>query len=60
MKKLLLLSILAPFFTWSQITQTVKGRVLDNETQVPLIGARILITTADTAVRFQGVTNMDG
>jgi hypothetical protein len=60
MKKLLLLSILAPFFAWSQITQTVKGRVLDNETQVPLISARILITTADTAIRFQGVTNMDG
>lgn len=60
MKKLLLLSILAPFFTWSQITQTVKGRVLDNETQIPLIGARVQINTADTAQLFLGVTNLDG
>jgi hypothetical protein len=61
MKKLLLLTILSlSSLSFAQITQNVKGRVLDNETQIPLIGARVQINTADTSQRFLGVTNMDG
>jgi hypothetical protein len=45
---------------FAQITQTVKGRVLDNETQFPLIGARVQIQTPDTTQRFLAVTNING
>ncbi len=61
MKKLLLLTILSlSSLSFAQITQNVKGRVLDNETQIPLIGARVQINTSDTTQRFLGVTNVDG
>ncbi len=60
MKKLLFLFVFVPFIGFSQATQTVKGRVLDNETQIPLIGARVQINTGDTSQLYLGVTNLDG
>jgi hypothetical protein len=61
MKQLLLHTFLIlSSLSFAQITQNVKGRVLDNETQMPLIGARIQINTADTSQRFLGVSNLDG
>lgn len=61
MKHLLLLTMfIFSSMSFAQITQNVKGRVLDNETQIPLIGARVQISTGDTSQLFLGVTNMDG
>jgi hypothetical protein len=61
MKHLLLIAMLMfCSLSFAQITQNVKGRVLDNETQIPLIGARVQISTGDTSQLFLGVTNMDG
>jgi len=57
---LLFASVLFGYVGLAQITQTVKGRVLDNETQFPLIGARVEIQTPDTTRRFLGVTNTFG
>lgn len=57
---LLLLTLFSVQLIAAQITQTVKGRVLDNETQFPLIGARVQILTSDTTQRYLGVTNVQG
>jgi hypothetical protein len=60
MKKLLLFLSFLPVFAMAQVTQSVKGRVLDNETQIPLIGARVRVFTSDTTQLFMAVTNFDG
>lgn len=43
-----------------QITQSVKGKVVDEESQYPLIGAGVLITDADSSLLRRTRTNADG
>lgn len=57
---LLVVALIYIPLSYAQITQTVKGRVLDNETQFPIIGARVEIMTSDTVKRYLAVTNMQG
>lgn len=47
--------------SFGQITQTVKGNVLDNESQYPIIGAMVkIIKTENDAVLFRTTTDIDG
>ncbi|MFM7666795.1 MAG: carboxypeptidase regulatory-like domain-containing protein, partial [Bacteroidota bacterium] len=44
----------------SQLTQTVRGKVYDAETNYPLAGVRVQIITDDTNARFIGGTDANG
>lgn len=46
--------------SFSQFTQTVRGKVLDNETNYQLIGATIKIITKDTTQKFIAYTDTLG
>lgn len=48
------------FQSFGQITQTVRGKVLDNETSYQLIGATIKITTKDTTNKYIAYTDTLG
>lgn len=37
-----------PAYTFAQLTQTVRGQVVDRETKVPLIGATVMLANSDT------------
>ncbi len=43
-----------------QISQTVKGSVVDSESQYPLIGARLTLVSSDSSVIIKNMTDMDG
>lgn len=60
LKILSIFILISPWLVKSQFTQTVRGRVLDSETQFPLIGARVEIKTADTTKRYLTPTNVNG
>ncbi|MFK7926533.1 MAG: carboxypeptidase regulatory-like domain-containing protein [Bacteroidia bacterium] len=42
-KLLLLLLLVSPLFITAQVTQTIRGKVIDADTQQPLVGARVFI-----------------
>ena len=42
-KHLLLLSLLIPFYSHAQLSQTLRGRIVDKESKYPLIGATVQI-----------------
>jgi len=48
------------FPIWSQITQTVKGSVVDSESQFPLIGARLTLVSDDSTNIINSSTDIDG
>lgn len=52
----LVLSITA----WAQPSQTVRGKVIDNETKYPLPGVRIEIFTSDSTKQFRAISDLDG
>ena len=54
----LLLVLTSP--AWTQITQTVRGKVVDQETNVPIPGVRIQIVTDDTLLTLRALTDLDG
>ena len=54
---LLLLRITDIVFSQT-VTQTVKGKIFDNETQIPLIGATVVIL--GTNPLLGGTTDLDG
>lgn len=41
-------------------TQKVRGKVMDNETQFPLPGVKIMLVSADSLYKFRGITDVDG
>ena len=43
----ILLSILVSTWSFAQPTQTVRGTVVDNESQFPLIGVNVVLTMQD-------------
>ncbi len=60
-KKLLALLILfTSFLTFAQPTQNVRGKVIDAETNYPLIGVKIEIYTSDSTLRYRGITDLSG
>lgn len=58
-----LFSLLSFFFigliSFSQVTQTVRGKVVDKESKYPLIGANVLIIS-DTTKTLGAATDLDG
>ena len=46
--------------SFGQITQTVRGKVLDNETSFPLLGVKIQIFTTDTTLVLRAKTDENG
>lgn len=45
---------------FAQPTQTVRGKIMDAETQFPLAGARIEIFTQDTINHYRAIGSIDG
>jgi hypothetical protein len=52
--------LLAIQFVSGQITQSVRGRVLDSETQIPLIGSRVQLITEDTTQVVGAIVDFNG
>ena len=54
----LILSIcLSAFYSFSQLSQNVRGKVVDNESNFPLLGVKIQIYTEDSTKIFKATTN---
>lgn len=61
MKKFLLLFLLAiSFSSIGQITQTLKGSVVDAELQFPLVGARLTLISTDSSVVLNSASDSYG
>ena len=56
----LLIAVLASSVAYSQYTQTVRGKVFDNETKSPLTGVKIQVFTADSVKNLRAVTDAEG
>lgn len=58
MKNILTLIIaLTTFISFGQLSQNVRGKVVDNETNFPLLGVKIQVITADTSAVYRATTN---
>jgi hypothetical protein len=61
MKLLHILLMILPYLLFAQPTQTVRGKVVDSETNYPLIGAKIEILSGDSVKNYyRGISNEDG
>jgi hypothetical protein len=61
MKTLLLFACLCVTTVYAQQpTQVVRGKVVDSETQFPIIGAKVQIFTSDSTKKYRALTNPDG
>jgi hypothetical protein len=61
MKHFLLLGILyTTNFFYGQYSQTVRGKVFDNETKVSLVGVKIQIICSDSTIKLGMVSDFDG
>jgi hypothetical protein len=47
-------------YSQSNITQNIKGKVVDAESQYPLMGSNLFLTSLDSAVTRRQMTDMDG
>ena len=59
-KYLLIIIGLISFPIWGQISQTVKGSVIDSESQFPLIGARLVLVSDDSTNILNSTSDIDG
>jgi hypothetical protein len=57
---LLLLAVISFHAAFGQYTQTVRGRVFDNETKSPLVGVKIQVFTADSVKNLRALSDADG
>jgi hypothetical protein len=57
---LVIIFSLSTVLSFSQLTQTVRGKVYDAETNYPLSGVRVQVITDDTNARFIGGTDANG
>jgi hypothetical protein len=57
---LVIIFSLSTVFSFSQLTQTVRGKIYDAETNYPLSGVRVQVITDDTNERFIGGTDANG
>lgn len=51
---------LCSFMTFAQITQSVRGKIVDNETNFPLLGVKVQIFTQDTTKIYRTRTDENG
>jgi hypothetical protein len=51
---------LTPLLLFAQPTQTVRGKVYDNESNFPLIGAKVEVLTGDSIKRYRGMSDEEG
>ncbi|MGV3632066.1 MAG: carboxypeptidase-like regulatory domain-containing protein [Bacteroidota bacterium] len=56
----LLTAVISLNFAYSQYTQTVRGRVFDNETKSPLVGVKLQVFTADSVKNLRALSDADG
>lgn len=54
------LLLLSASVSWSQITQTVRGKITDQETNVPIPGVKVQIITDDSLVILRALSDVDG
>ncbi|PWH84971.1 TonB-dependent receptor [Brumimicrobium oceani] len=59
-KYLLLIFGLVSFPLFGQISQTLKGSVVDSESQYPLIGAKLTLISSDSSIIMRNMTDLDG
>lgn len=59
-KFLLLILVLISLPLFGQISQTLKGSVVDSESQYPLIGAKLVLVSSDSAIVLRNMTDLDG
>ena len=45
--RVILIMIMAPMFSFGQLTQTIRGKVVDSESKIPLIGVNVLVQNTD-------------
>lgn len=57
-KILLLISSLITFDAWAQISQTLRGTVVDEASLAPLPGAKVMVI--DTTRQLRAITDLDG
>lgn len=55
-----LLIIFVSTLSYGQYVQTVRGKVFDNETKIPIVGAKIQIFTSDSVQKLRAITDLDG
>lgn len=61
--KHLCLSVLFSFtliFSFAQRTQTVRGKIVDSETNFPLVGAKVEVLTNDSIKKYRALTDFEG
>ncbi|UKN01082.1 TonB-dependent receptor [Paracrocinitomix mangrovi] len=46
-KTILIILALSSTYSWSQLTQTVRGTIVDFDTKIPIIGAKVIIVDTD-------------
>jgi hypothetical protein len=57
---LLLIFVFTTSLIFAQLSQTVRGKIYDSETNYPLIGAKIIIFTSDTVKQFRAISDSEG
>ena len=60
MRYLFFVLSLFSFSIWGQISQTVKGSVIDSESQFPLIGVRLMLVSDDSTSILNNTSDVDG
>lgn len=55
-----ILFMLTACLTFGQLSQNVRGKIVDNESNFPLTGVRIRIITSDTTQNFRATSNEQG
>lgn len=48
------------YFVFAQPVQTVRGRVVDSESQSPLAGAKLQVLTNDSTLKLRALADIDG
>jgi hypothetical protein len=59
-KYLLLILALVSLPLFGQISQTLKGSVVDSESQYPLIGAKLVLISSDSSIILRNITDLNG
>lgn len=55
-----LLFIFVSSFSFSQYTQTVRGKIFDNDTKSALIGVKVQVFTSDSIKNLRAITDTEG
>ncbi|MBI1836991.1 MAG: TonB-dependent receptor [Flavobacteriia bacterium] len=52
--------LLLTHISFAQPKQTVRGKVVDNETNFPLLNAKVEILTSDSTIKYRTLTDIEG